>query len=222
MPKSSSTQRKHTGQYHHGDLRAALISTGLELIGKKGVGALTLREIGRRLGVSRMAAYRHFQDKADLLAAISEAGFTLFGDALQTAKKRAAPSAFAQLHAMAVAYVRFAAEHPSYYEVMFRWAQEAGTRERAASQAGARAFGILEETIRQGQDAGELRKGDSVLLARIVWSQVHGISMLRLAPDLRSQGPGRRFLELSSEILQDGLTAGKGLRNRPNLRHPRL
>ena len=62
-------------RYHHGNLRAALIQGGLELIERKGIHALTLREIGNQLGVSRSAAYRHFKDKDALLAAISQAGF---------------------------------------------------------------------------------------------------------------------------------------------------
>ena len=47
-----------------GDLSAALIECGLELIERKGVHALTLREIGKQLGVSRTTAYKHFKDKA--------------------------------------------------------------------------------------------------------------------------------------------------------------
>jgi AcrR family transcriptional regulator len=65
----STVKRKRTKKaqarptYHHGNLRAALIQGGLELIEEKGVRALTLREIGDRLGVSRSAPYRHFTDK---------------------------------------------------------------------------------------------------------------------------------------------------------------
>src|SRR5437868_1375329 len=136
-------------RYHHGNLRAVLVESGLKIIQEKGLRALTLREIGARAGVSRMAAYRHFRDKSDLLGAISEAGFTRFGNALDAARLEA-PKAFApQLTAMALAYVRFAAEHPAYFEVMFRSREEDEIGER--SEAGARAFGILEETIREGQ-----------------------------------------------------------------------
>src|ERR1700719_1041429 len=102
------------GGYHHGNLRAALIETGLKLIEEKGVKALTLREIGSRAGVSRMAAYRHFADKADLLGAISEAGFSQFADALEKARHEAPADTASRLDAMGLAYVRFAAEHPAY------------------------------------------------------------------------------------------------------------
>src|SRR6202000_891710 len=86
--------------YHHGNLRAALIEEGLKLIAEKGPLALTLREIGSRLGVSRTAAYRHFAAKTALLNAICEAGFIEFGNALQQACEQAGPRFPARLTAM--------------------------------------------------------------------------------------------------------------------------
>jgi AcrR family transcriptional regulator len=203
--KPTRIPRKARGQYHHGNLRSALIDAGLSLIARKGIDALTLRAIGSQLGVSRMAAYRHFSDKADLLGAIAEAGFLLFGDALDAARQEAGASSASRLRAMALAYVRFAATHPAYYEVMFGWNVNRQQAKRAPGAAGARAFGILEETIRQGQETGEIRAGNPVLLARIVWAQVHGIAMLRFATDLTPNGDGTRFVEFSSRLLETGL-----------------
>jgi AcrR family transcriptional regulator len=202
VQRSTTAKKKPARQYHHGNLRSALIDAGLQLITRKGVRALTLREIGARVGVSRMAAYRHFANKADLLAAIREAGFAEFANALDAARSKAGRSFALRLRAMALAYVRFAAEHPAYYEVMFGWMDQQSPK---PSPAGARAFGILEQTVREGQDAGEVCAGDSVELARLVWAEVHGISMLRLAPDLSPNGAGKRFVELSCEILKTGL-----------------
>jgi len=165
-------------RYHHGNLKAALIEAGLGLTEEKGVQALTLREIGARLGVSRAAPYRHFTDKAHLLGEISEAGFTQFADALAAARDSAAPDFASRLSAMGVAYVRFAAEHRAHFEVMF-----APLDAPRMSPQGARAFAILENTIREGQHSGAVRPGDPAALARFVWSTVHGISMLRLDRD---------------------------------------
>jgi AcrR family transcriptional regulator len=186
--------------YHHGNLPEALIQAGLRLIEKKGVRALTLREIGAHVGVSRMAAYRHFSNKADLLSAIREAGFEQFAEALEQARSKAGKVFSSRLKAMALAYVRFAAEHPAHFEVMFSPDQAP-----RPSPAGARAFGILEQTIREGQESGDVRSGDSVVLARLVWAQVHGVSVLRLAEDLTPKGAGKRFVEFCSEILEIGL-----------------
>ena len=42
--------------YHHGDLRAALLAEAAAMIDEEGTSSVTMREIGRRLGVSRSAA----------------------------------------------------------------------------------------------------------------------------------------------------------------------
>ena len=191
--------------YHHGNLRDALIEASLQLIEQKGIKGLTLREIGAAIGVSRMAAYRHFSDKAALLTAISEAGFVQFAEALEAAKASAGSDFPSQLAALALSYVRFAAKHRAHYEVMFSSAVDVSEPIRSASEAAKRAFGILEQTIREGQLNGYVREGDSVTLARHVWAHVHGISTLRLEPDLSEHGAGTLFVLFCTALLQSGL-----------------
>jgi AcrR family transcriptional regulator len=186
--------------YHHGNLHQKLIEAGLELIEEKGVRALTFREIGSRLGVSRTAPYRHFADKATLLAAICEAGFSEFANALEAARRNSPPEFAARFDALGVAYVRFAAQHRAHFEVMFGSGAPGG-------QSAERAFGILEETIREGQAAGQVRAGDSASLARIAWSLVHGISMLGLEQRTGGRNPKAEFTLFSSLVLRTGLQA---------------
>src|SRR3712207_9066339 len=61
-------------RYHHGNLRAALIDTAVDQARGGGADAVVLRDAARRTGVSHNAAYRHFADRDDLLAAVSERG----------------------------------------------------------------------------------------------------------------------------------------------------
>ncbi len=192
--------RKPKTRYHHGNLRAALIQCGLELIERKGIHALTLREIGTQLGVSRSAAYRHFKDKAALLSAIGEAGFLEFGNVVDASLKGAGAGFAAQMDAMSLAYARFADEHRAQFEVMFAAMQEPG----AAEIGGGRNLRILEEIIRDAQQTGEVRQGDPALLARVVWALVHGASMLRMG----GEGAESHFIRFSTEALRSGLSNG--------------
>jgi AcrR family transcriptional regulator len=190
--------------YHHGNLRATLVSEGVKLIQESGVKALTLREISDRIGVSRTAAYRHFPDKSALLGTISEAGFLEFAAALKQARDSVQGSVSAKLDAMGQAYVRFAFARRPYFEVMFGVGCELNASNKSA--AGEQAFRVLVETIEAGQASGEFKSGDPVLLAKIVWAMVHGIAMLRLETDLGPEGAGTRFVEAAEEILRNGLT----------------
>ena len=173
MKRNRDTAKRKTA-YHHGDLGAALVECGLELIEEKGIRALTMREIGARLGVSRSAPYRHFRDKDDLLSAISRAGFLELASVLERAKEGAVGGFKPQMDAMAVAYVRFALEHRAQFEVMFAALLEGGGTTEGSGQA----FRVLEDIIREAQQQGEVRPGDPALLARVVWALVHGASIL--------------------------------------------
>jgi DNA-binding transcriptional regulator YbjK len=46
---------------HHGNLRAALVSAGIELLEEGGLEALTLRKCAARAGVSHAAPAHHFE-----------------------------------------------------------------------------------------------------------------------------------------------------------------
>lgn len=52
--------------------RDIILSAALELVDEEGLSALSLRSLGKRLGVSQAAFYRHIPDKAALLEGISE------------------------------------------------------------------------------------------------------------------------------------------------------
>ncbi|GAA2701003.1 helix-turn-helix domain-containing protein [Actinoplanes palleronii] len=59
--------------YHHGDLRAALITASFELLAEGGLRRFSVAAVARRLGVSSAAPYRHFPDRDHLLSAVSGA-----------------------------------------------------------------------------------------------------------------------------------------------------
>src|SRR4051812_47242054 len=103
--------RAHSGAamakaYHHGDLRTALLASAAELLDEGGAEAVSLRECGRRAGVSHAAPYRHFPTKEALLIALSDEGFTWLAN-LGEAAMRGIRGARARLDAYGVAYVRF-------------------------------------------------------------------------------------------------------------------
>jgi AcrR family transcriptional regulator len=193
--------------YHHGNLREALIREGVKLIEEKGVNGLTLREIGVRAGVSRTAPYRHFSDKSDLLAAISEAAFIEFAAALQTARDHGEGNCYSRLDAMGRAYLKFAAEHRAYYEVMFGVGCNFDKHAPAKSEAGERAFAVLKRTIQEGQDAGEICGGDVELMATLVWALSHGVAMLRFGLGLDTDAAADQFMSAASDLLRNGLQA---------------
>lgn len=97
--------------YHHGDLRAAILSEAAALVAEYGADRVSLRELARAAGVSHAAPAHHFTDRRGLFTALAAEGFELLAAALVAARPRFVDAA--------LAYVRFALEHHGHYEVMF-------------------------------------------------------------------------------------------------------
>lgn len=104
--------------HHHGNLRDTLLQASLGLIREGGIREFTLRELARRAGVSHAAPYRHFREKAQLLAAVAEDGFNGLTAAMHSAAAKPR-SPFGRLQNAGVAYIDFAQEQPEHFLVMF-------------------------------------------------------------------------------------------------------
>jgi AcrR family transcriptional regulator len=209
MSRSAPTRptRKRANQYHHGDLRRALLEEALRTIQAQGVEHLTLRTVGKRLGVSRSALYRHFSDKQALLAAVGREGFRTFRLTLQEAWEQNGRGR-SGFEAMAAAYVQFAVAHPAYYRVMFgRFVESCAKDEEFMAEARG-AFQVLFDSIVEQQHAGLIRRDDPLLLARFIWSVVHGIAMLAIDGQLRGDDErGETLNRYATERLRAAIEA---------------
>ncbi|MEU4626731.1 helix-turn-helix domain-containing protein [Actinoplanes sp. NPDC023801] len=93
--------------YHHGDLRAALISASFDLLAEQGLQRFSVAAVARRLEVSSAAPYRHFPDRDHLLSAVSAAAAHDLNAAILAAADAAGDDPAERLAATAGAYVRF-------------------------------------------------------------------------------------------------------------------
>ncbi|MFF7474320.1 WHG domain-containing protein [Streptomyces sp. NPDC008092] len=173
MPPPSDT-------YHHGDLRAACLRAARELLEEDGSGALSLRAVARRAGVSPTAPYRHYADRDALVSAVAAEGYRELAASLAAAHP--APSTTDDLVAVAVAYVRFALDHPALFRAMFAEPCDPGSAERVEAAAVLSAY---VDTLVRNAFPGGTREG----LATAVWALVHGLAFLHLDGKLDASGP---------------------------------
>ena len=78
----------------------------------------------------------------------------------------------ARLTALGEAYIRFARNHPHHLRVMFGDFPEACQPDTGDS------FNLLVQAITEGQEAGHIVEGNPLQLALMLWSTVHGLSIL--------------------------------------------
>jgi AcrR family transcriptional regulator len=167
-------RRKRKADYHHGNLRRALIDAAVGAIAKHGLDALNLRQLAARAGVTPGAPYHHFATREELLAAIAEEGFGRLEAELVAARDAAGADPSARLEALGDAYIKFAVSCPGYFRVMFQGdAQSLGPTE-----PGLRAFHRLRDAVLACQEAGTAPAGDPGVLVLTAWSAVHGFATL--------------------------------------------
>ena len=102
--------------YHHGDLRAALLSRARQAVDAEGEAGLSLRGLAAAVGVSPNAPYRHFPSKEALLAALSAQGFAELTGRFAACSDQAGED---RLIGYLSAYLGFARENPELYRLMF-------------------------------------------------------------------------------------------------------
>jgi AcrR family transcriptional regulator len=171
------------------DLRRSVIDVAVGILETEGVGALSMREVARRAGVSHQAPYHHFADRAAILAAVAEEGFTILSNRMHEAL--AAPGD--PMEGCFLAYVRTAIEHPGHFRVMFRPELCTLDDHPSAREAGMRAFEALLQLARRVSrpDADEATIST---MSTMLWSQVHGMATLII------DGPLMRTMPETSDL----------------------
>ncbi len=170
--------------YHHGDLREALVLAGLEILEEGGISALSLRETARRANVSHAAPYHHFPNKEALLTAIVARGLRIQGEVMAAAMANPKPATDG-LQSFGMAYVAFAAAHPSLFRLMYSHERTSPGATKELAEATASIDARFIEGIRETAKCSVERARSIALL---LWASMHGLAMLWLDGQLQWEG----------------------------------
>ncbi|GAB0119581.1 hypothetical protein Acid7E03_36530 [Acidisoma sp. 7E03] len=148
---------------------------------------VTLRAVARAAGVSAMAPYRHFADKAALLHAVKQQGFAHLQDLLRSAD--AAETDGEALIRQGLGYLRFAFENPALFRLMF---SSPVTETYAPKATDDTAYGVLARRVARLAPPAE-----ALAATTAAWSIVHGMATLMLDGRLpRDEAHARAVLTL--------------------------
>lgn len=104
--------------YRHGDLRTTLLRAAVNYLKSGSASELSLRELARQAGVSEAAPYRHFRDKADLVAAVAAEGYRYLADGLIKVALDRNPDPADQFFQQALVYFRFGENYSEHFRLM--------------------------------------------------------------------------------------------------------
>ena len=187
-------------QYHHGNLREALIEAALGLIAKRGISGFAVAELARAVGVSAAAPYRHFRDRDAVLAEVSRRGFEALESDMRTAAASRPSDPVAALEACAQAHLAFAGRESPVYGAMFDpHFPIAAHPDLARARDGA--MTILRNAAHAACDRSRAPgRPPALMVALHVWALTHGIASLYLG----RSGAGQLPME-PKDLLEAGL-----------------
>ena len=200
-----------------GAVRDGLVAAGLDLARTGGPDAVVLREATRMVGVVPNAAYRHFADRDELLAAVCAAAMGVLGTRMAAGVARVggeygdAAAARGRLGAIGIEYLKFAREEPGLFATAFALPQrhaygtpDDGTRRDSTPLGQLRT--VLDELV----DAGVLQPRRRDGIEYPIWSAVHGLAVLAGRGPLRDvpDATRHRLEELTLTFIGEALAGG--------------
>ena len=196
--------------YRHGDLRRALLEAGIDLARQGGPDAVVLREATRRAGVAPNAAYRHFANRDDLLAAVRTAALAAVAEAMEAELAQVPTTgtptaqAHAKVRAVGAGYLRFAHAETGLFRTAFggRFTVQHDPDPAMGGATGLNPFQHLSAALDDLVTAGALPPARRPGAEYLAWSTVHGMALLSIDGPLRDtpqqmlDGLGQRLLDM--------------------------
>ncbi|AZG46172.1 TetR/AcrR family transcriptional regulator [Gordonia insulae] len=179
--------------------RQALLDAAAELLDRGGPDAVTLREVGGGAGVSRSAAYRHFDDKDALLMALATDAWATVAAGVEAIVGDDSLSPTAALRTALEAVSDLGRARPHLYRLMF--AQPTTSSAPTVEAAGRAQDGFL---VLVGRVVGVERARP---FAGVLMAAAHGVTDLDLSghlPPEKWHADRHQLMDLLVEMIARG------------------
>jgi len=175
-PKVKTEQQKQ-------QLRALIIDAARDLFVTRGVEAVSMREIAKRIGYSATSIYLHFADKESLLRAVCDADLLKLAAALNEILVITDP--VERMMAFGRGYAQFALTHPNHYRLMFMTPHPPCAPQNSSLQQNnpeQDAYFQLKLVVNDVFKAGRFKPEyqDVELIAQTIWAGMHGVCALEI------------------------------------------
>ena len=188
---------------HHGfaATRQDILEAAREVMREEGVGALSLHEVARRVGMRTPSLYTYFESKHAIYDEVFRLGMQKYRAEVDDLERELGVGP-QMLEASIAHYMRFADENPELYSLLFE-RPVPGFEPSAASMA--EAEGLLKDANARTQallDSGTIRSGLPVEQTRdVVVVLMHGLTSLKRANEPAAPADGGRFGALVPHVV---------------------
>ena len=165
--------------------REKLVSAAAALLDSGGEGAVTLRAVGKAVGLSHNAPYKHFEDRGALLATVAIEDFRMLTK--EFADTRRSPSEpMVKLRRALGSFIAYGQEHPSRYRLLFS-DPDIAARGGELEEAALRCFTEFAAIVGECQSSGDLPETSNVALTGLLYASAHGLIDIEAGGRMRSE-----------------------------------
>jgi AcrR family transcriptional regulator len=173
-------QNKSTREIRSARTRQSILDSGLALLKTEGFENISLRAIARKINYSAAALYEYFNNKEDLLAAMTE---IISNQLTREMKVRldGISDPEEQLLQAGLAVINFALNHPNYYALFSSQPFSPGLYSSENGCDGS-SFNIITDIIHKGLKEGFIQNPNQLSVEEfglILWGVVHGLASLQ-------------------------------------------
>lgn len=186
------------------EMRQRMTAAAFELYLADGLDAISFRALAEKLGISHTLAYRYFDSKDALLAAVRCAAVRRFEQFVR-GRERADHAPLERVRAVFDGFIEYARHSPAEYQLIFASNQASPDHYPDLLAARRSLFEHVVDMTRACMPAGT-SEAQARLFAHTVWVGLHGVMTLHIANQL-VQGC---TLEQIAPALFATLTAGLG------------
>ena len=202
---------KHKTEQQRQQLRTRILDAARELFVERGIEAVTMREIARRVGYSSTALYLHFQDKEALIRELCDTDFLSLAHEFQAIDD--IPDPLERLRLLGLAYVHFAVTYPNHYRLMFMTPRVSCPPDSSAVQKGnpeQDAYARLLLMVKDAHQAQLFRPEltDPDLIAQTLWASLHGVCSLQITTACDAAWSDWRPFEERVALMQEAVMRG--------------
>lgn len=166
--------------------RQKILTAARRILESHHADAVTMRQVARAVGITPMAIYRHYDDRAALLNALADLGFAEL--ALLLSQAPSSGGVEATLIRMGEIYLEHAFKNPHMFELMFLYPRSGARRFPQDFKAGSSpTANIMADVVQEGMQSGHFRRDNVWEIVFELGALSHGLIMLflggRLATD---------------------------------------
>ncbi len=191
-------------RYHHGDLRQALIDAALAIAAESGAESVTMREAGKRSGVSSGAPFRHFATKTALMTAIAEEGMQRFRDEITRALNKVDPAnPLLRFRALGTAYINWVTGNPTHFEIISNRRLIDFDGSEILVRLNDEVRGLMVATLEAAARAGQLRAAPIEMLVLQSRAFIYGLARMWIDGQFAQWGRGEQAASLMQRLGDD-------------------